>query len=1801
MFKKHLLLLLLLALVAPWAANAQGILTVHDGTTTNSYVPIEGYWTDAYNKCEIVYPASELNAMASGTITSLKFYSSNSNVSWGNASFQVFLTEVEGTTISTFAGPGTVVYQGALSVSSSNEMNVEFTTPYVYNGGNLLIGVYETTTGSFSSCPWYGETVNGASVQGHSSSSLASISPTQRNFLPKTTFGYVPAGGIFVAAPSNLTVTLTPGDGTVASLAWTENGTADQWEICLNDNETNLINAYINPYPLTSLTPETAYTAKVRAVTADGHSAWSNTITFTPTNAYNITVNDGTTTDYKVPIYGSWVDNKSYSQFIIPADDLTTMQWGIINKLTFYGTNTGSHPNWDDAQFEVYMTETTETTLSALADWNTMDKVMNAAHLQISDGQMLVVLDAPFQYLNGNLMIGIKQTVSGSYSACSWNGVSATGASMGGYGNSISQQNFLPKTTFEFLPGETPDCLPVSGLTIGAETYNSAELHWTPGSDETHWKLQYRIDGANEWNTVDVAESDLVQGNYTLGDLIANTTYNWQVAAWCGYPDDEPISIYTSGSNIVTPCELVTITEEDSYFEDFNDYEGTDYSNNGVMPFCWDVYGSYSSAVLPHVYGTDYYYSYNYCYTNCLVMPGNSGYTYAALPEFSNALNTLMVNFKWAVYSTNSNAYLSLGYIADEDVNFNTFTEILRYPSNSISSGTAVQVDPIYLNELPATASRLAFRWYSSYSSNIYMCQIDDLEVAVMPDCMPSTDLFVSGQPGKHTATFGWTPIDATQTAWQIGLSLTNSSDDISIIADVDDPEGSEVTGLTPSTTYYAWVRGDCTASDDGYSTWSIEYTTFTTEIACPVPNQLMVAEEDITSTSAILTWVAGGEETIWNIQLAEYDDATETWSDYELIAQDYDDNSYDIENLTQATTYRVQVQAMCGGDYGVSDWSEYAEFTTVATCETPLDFHATNETGYGADIHWVGWSDSYQVEYRETSLLLEEGFEGYTNNTFPSDWSIVNGSPYVTSSYHNTGNNSLRFTGSYNNIVAMPQFGTETNLLKISFYMMAENSSYNGNFEVGYITDVNDASSFVAVSEAYHYSNYTSFTLISDISMTEAPAGARIAFRHTPNSNNYWWYIDDIIVEKIESDPWIVADDNVTDLTYTFDQLDELTTYETRVKGVCGNDESQYSNVVSFTTECRIFSVTQETPYIYDFEDALRWNCWTPISGTSRDGNTYLNNTPGGRFYLLFSGYTSNLVALPEFEQDINGLMVTFWTRPESGNENCGTFDVGYMTDLWDAESFVAVSTYNVTDWNSIEYVQKAETFTNAPAGSFIAFRHNPVNSSYYWYVDDVMVSLPDKVFTGAVSNDWHTAANWTPEGEPDIEDDVIIIADAVVSNEAEANWIVLGGNVNLDITGVATANNIAQGNSTITIEDGGQLIHNTPGIVASVKKNITGYTGATDHYYLIANPLTTPVTPDAETNMLLSGNYDLYGWDVTDTLEWTNYKDTLDGGFMLNEYHNGYLYANDDDTELNFTGTIMPSNNNVNIWAYYISGYEFSGWNLLGNPFVCNAYFVNSYNEALPFYRMNAAGDGLEAVETGIVAPTEGIFYAFVLATGYGRNVYFTRTAPSNQYGKLNMMVSQGRGTKDNAILRFGKGEQLVKMSFHQNCTKVYFPMDGKDYAVANAQGNVGEMPVNFKAETNGSYTLNFTDEEVTFSYLHLIDNLTGKDVDLLVNPSYSFDAKTTDYASRFKLVFATGSSVYGDSFGFINGMGNLCIFGIEGKATLQVIDMLGRVLNSETFSGSYEKKLDVAPDVYLLRLINGDNVKVQKMVVK
>ena len=381
---------------------------------------------------------------------------------------------------------------------------------------------------------------------------------------------------------------------------------------------------------------------------------------------------------------------------------------------------------------------------------------------------------------------------------------------------------------------------------------------------------------------------------------------------------------------------------------------------------------------------------------------------------------------------------------------------------------------------------------------------------------------------------------------------------------------------------------------------------------------------------------------------------------------------------------------------------------------------------------------------------------------------------------------------------------------------------------------------------------------------------------------------------------------------------------------------------------------------------------------------------------------------------------------------------------------------------------------------------------------------------------------------------------------------------------------------------------------------KDITHYTGISDHYYLIASPI-GEVSPGNVTDML-SPSYDLYYYDQTQEKEWVNYKDNpgstnVDPGFSL-EPGKGYLYANSNDVILKFIGAPFTASEPFEVSLVYDAGAnqntDLIGWNLVGNPFPVDAYIDRDF-----FYRTNLENTELEA-ESGAIAPMEGVF---VRATGTDDNTLnFSTTAPSKSGEQLIINLTQNRGVSiDRAIVSFDEGEMLPKFMLNENNTKLYIPQGNHDYAVVHSAAQ-GDLPLNFKASKNDTYTLSIDTENVEMNYLHLIDNMTGMDVDLLQTPSYTFEANLNDYESRFKLVFAAAcEDVEGDSESFAFFSNGNWVINNNGKSTLQIMDLNGRVLCNEQINGCYSKSFEATPGVYMLRLINGDNVKVQKVVVR
>ena len=401
--------------------------------------------------------------------------------------------------------------------------------------------------------------------------------------------------------------------------------------------------------------------------------------------------------------------------------------------------------------------------------------------------------------------------------------------------------------------------------------------------------------------------------------------------------------------------------------------------------------------------------------------------------------------------------------------------------------------------------------------------------------------------------------------------------------------------------------------------------------------------------------------------------------------------------------------------------------------------------------------------------------------------------------------------------------------------------------------------------------------------------------------------------------------------------------------------------------------------------------------------------------------------------------------------------------------------------------------------------------------------------------------------------------------------------------------------------------------GIVAYTL-HITAYGESTSEggWYLIASPIGSVVATDV-VNLVASTtpedptNFDLYRFNQAAELEWENWKAEGTDNYHFNlEPGKGYLYATKETRTLVFAGTSYSGDGGVTLQK--TEGAELSGWNLVGNPFATTATLDQ------PYYRMNDEGSALKTeTENTPVAAMEGVFVKAnedgeiaVAALNISLSKLIEVKVPEPVEGPTqNNGVSTSSTTLalDNAIIRFDGGQTLEKFSFRKGSTKIYIPQDGKDYAIATSNGQ-GEMPVNFKAKENGTYTLTVSTtlnsqlSTLNFNYLHLIDNMTGANVDLLASPTYTFTAKTTDYESRFKLVFSTtdadGPSTGSDTFAFISN-GNLIV---NGEGTLQIFDVVTKQLST---LNSQLSTLNYIPGVYMLRLINGNDVRTQKMVVR
>lgn len=215
-------------------------LTIYDSSTTNSYVPFSaGLYSVTGPKGQFIIPADMLSSIQGKKITKITFYgNSYTNRNFGN--FSVYLNETDQTdfTSTSYVNWASMssYYSGALTFSSDTK-TMEIDLDFLYNGNNLLIGFVQTSTSSFASNSWYGESQTGDNYTALYTSNVGgAVAGTK--FLPKMTITYetpaVPTLSISpvedatfgnVTADATKSYTITNNSGETANVVPTITGT----------------------------------------------------------------------------------------------------------------------------------------------------------------------------------------------------------------------------------------------------------------------------------------------------------------------------------------------------------------------------------------------------------------------------------------------------------------------------------------------------------------------------------------------------------------------------------------------------------------------------------------------------------------------------------------------------------------------------------------------------------------------------------------------------------------------------------------------------------------------------------------------------------------------------------------------------------------------------------------------------------------------------------------------------------------------------------------------------------------------------------------------------------------------------------------------------------------------------------------------------------------------------------------------------------------------------------------------------------------------------------------------------------------------------------------------------------------------------------------------------------------------------------------------------------------------------------------------------------------------------------------
>jgi len=357
--------------------------------------------------------------------------------------------------------------------------------------------------------------------------------------------------------------------------------------------------------------------------------------------------------------------------------------------------------------------------------------------------------------------------------------------------------------------GFGPSCVKPSNIQASNVVSNSVKISWLPSTLNPS-ATSYHV----YCSTINTAPEDGISSSeyqtapnstFNLVGLMPETQYYVWVRSDCGAGEH---SDWAGGISFTTLCAPITALP---YTENFDTYS----TGSSAFPLCW----------LRPVTFSGYPYIVNDAYASSprslKFCSSTTQPTYAVTQAFAADVHNLRVSFQLKAENTTKSGTIELGVMSDP-ADISTFESIATIqPSNTLFNNYKFDLYPASLS---GENRHIAFKHTSN--SNIYYFWLDNFKVELSPDCVEPAN-FEANNVTANSVYLSWTPLlTAPANGYDVYLSQENVAPSATATTYNTTEDFMSFNDIEPNTTYYAWVRSHCGASD--YSVWAgpISFTT---------------------------------------------------------------------------------------------------------------------------------------------------------------------------------------------------------------------------------------------------------------------------------------------------------------------------------------------------------------------------------------------------------------------------------------------------------------------------------------------------------------------------------------------------------------------------------------------------------------------------------------------------------------------------------------------------------------------------------------------------------------------------------------------------------------------------------------------------------------------------------------------------------------------------------------------------------------------------------------------------------------